>query len=415
MSSPVKTTATSIKSALECLDFSLDQELARYRHWRATGKTYSLADLAPEFRPELKPEIKVGTQPEPESNPPKSQTNPYLNLELPELTAPQPEPPSAQPLPEPKLESPKIEFKDQVLQNFTHQPITIKPSGFRLGSPLGILLLLLLCGGSSLLGYLLIDRLLPKLNPPAPPSPQPSPQSSWGTSDFSSPTVPSKGLQPSSQKNQPSLPALPQLDTGLNSIRAMLKNSAAPSEPAVSVRPYPALPSLPPPPAQMSAAPIVRSNTSVTSSGNSKPKITGEVDASINLIRDLAVPPKLEPQPRVEAPQPQPQTPVSPPVAVNRPAPLTTPANPIENAPVKYAPLVTAKSQPSAPEETRYAIVAPNRYLAEGKQVEKGAFVRPSDGQLQLGSFRDPEAAQRRIEELRQQGIPVDAIRVEAK
>lgn len=427
----MKSTATTIKSALEYLDVNLEQELTRYRHWRATGKTYSLTDLAPEFKPEPHP----------------PQTNPYLNLETPTLEA-QSEPPVTQPTPASQPE-PKLESTDQVLQNFTQQPITIKSSGFSLGSPLGIFVLLLLCGVSSLLGYLLIDRLIPKLNPtPTAPAPA-SPQSSWGTSDFGSPQVPGTSLPAPSASSTPAkpqanLPALPPLDSGLNSIRAMLKNSAVPNvpgQPAVSVRPYPGLPSLPPPPAQMSAAPIVRANTAVSSSvsgsDKSNNRITGEIDSSIKLIRDLAAPelPKVVPQselvnpqvnPPINFPRPDNQPasrPVNPPVnsprldnqpvAANRPAPL--PANPIENAPVRYAPLVTAKSQPSPTEETRYAIMAPNRYLAEGKQVEKGAFVRSSDGQVQLGSFRDPEAAQRRIEELSQQGIPVDAMRVEAR
>jgi cell division protein FtsN len=38
--------------------------------------------------------------------------------------------------------------------------------------------------------------------------------------------------------------------------------------------------------------------------------------------------------------------------------------------------------------------------------VERDAYVRPSDGQVQVGSYRDSNVAQQRIEQLRRQGIP---------
>ena len=46
-----------------------------------------------------------------------------------------------------------------------------------------------------------------------------------------------------------------------------------------------------------------------------------------------------------------------------------------------------------------------NGYAASAQQVEKNAFVRP-DGQVQVGSYRDPNAAQQSLEQLRRQGIP---------
>jgi hypothetical protein len=47
-----------------------------------------------------------------------------------------------------------------------------------------------------------------------------------------------------------------------------------------------------------------------------------------------------------------------------------------------------------------------NSYAASAQQIERDAYVRPSDGQVQVGSYRDPNAAQQRIEQLRRQGIP---------
>jgi hypothetical protein len=51
-------------------------------------------------------------------------------------------------------------------------------------------------------------------------------------------------------------------------------------------------------------------------------------------------------------------------------------------------------------------VVVENGYGASAQQVERDAYVRPSDGQVQVGSYRDPNAAQQRIEQLRRQGIP---------
>ncbi|NJK60589.1 MAG: hypothetical protein HC918_10585 [Oscillatoriales cyanobacterium SM2_1_8] len=60
------------------------------------------------------------------------------------------------------------------------------------------------------------------------------------------------------------------------------------------------------------------------------------------------------------------------------------------------------------PSPTNYTIVAPPNFAAQARQVEQDAFVRPQDGQVQLGAYRDPVAAQQRIAELRSQGIPAE-------
>ncbi|MBD2176574.1 hypothetical protein H6F42_06555 [Pseudanabaena sp. FACHB-1998] len=72
---------------------------------------------------------------------------------------------------------------------------------------------------------------------------------------------------------------------------------------------------------------------------------------------------------------------------------------------VKYAaPLSSAPA--SIPVASSYRVVVENSYAASAQQVERDAFVRPSDGQVQVGSYRDANAAQQRIEQLRRQGIP---------
>ena len=106
-------------------------------------------------------------------------------------------------------------------------------------------------------------------------------------------------------------------------------------------------------------------------------------------------------------PAPQPAR-VSPP-RTSRPAAAVAPAAPTS---VKYAAPLSAAPQsapqpvaPAAPSAS-YRVVVENGYAASAQQVERDAFVRPSDGQVQVGSYRDPNTAQQRLEQLRRQGIP---------
>ena len=110
-------------------------------------------------------------------------------------------------------------------------------------------------------------------------------------------------------------------------------------------------------------------------------------------------------------PAPQPAR-VSPP-RTSRPAAAVAPAAPTS---VKYAAPLSAAPQsapqsapqpvaPAAPSAS-YRVVVENGYAASAQQVERDAFVRPSDGQVHVGSYRDPNTAQQRLEQLRRQGIP---------
>ncbi|PZU97774.1 MAG: hypothetical protein DCE90_06755 [Pseudanabaena sp.] len=76
---------------------------------------------------------------------------------------------------------------------------------------------------------------------------------------------------------------------------------------------------------------------------------------------------------------------------------------------VKYAAPLTAAPAPAssaAPAASSYRVVVESSYAASAQQVEREAYIRPSDGQVQIGAYRDPNVAQQRIEELRRQGIP---------
>ena len=80
---------------------------------------------------------------------------------------------------------------------------------------------------------------------------------------------------------------------------------------------------------------------------------------------------------------------------------------PRSNTAVKYAaPLSTAPVAAPTTPTSSYRVVVENSYAASAQQVERDAYVRPSDGQVQVGSYRDQNAAQQRIDQLRRQGIP---------
>jgi len=81
---------------------------------------------------------------------------------------------------------------------------------------------------------------------------------------------------------------------------------------------------------------------------------------------------------------------------------------PRSNTAVKYAAPLSSAPAPAAtaPSNSSYRVVVENSYAASAQQIERDAYVRPNDGQVQIGSYRDPNAAQQRIEQLRRQGIP---------
>jgi hypothetical protein len=97
----------------------------------------------------------------------------------------------------------------------------------------------------------------------------------------------------------------------------------------------------------------------------------------------------------------------SPSVAATNVAPIVPEyVAPRSNTAVKYAAPLSAPTAPAPTPTSSYRVVVENSYAASAQQVEKDAYVRPSDGQVQVGSYRDPNAAQQRIEQLRRQGIP---------
>ena len=96
------------------------------------------------------------------------------------------------------------------------------------------------------------------------------------------------------------------------------------------------------------------------------------------------------------------------PAADTNPAPTTVYVTPRRNTNVKYAEPLSSAATPAAaaPSSSSYRVVVENSYAASAQQIERDAYVRPSDGQVQVGSYRDANAAQQQIEQLRRQGIP---------
>ncbi|HBC43319.1 MAG TPA: hypothetical protein DCZ88_15925 [Pseudanabaena sp.] len=87
------------------------------------------------------------------------------------------------------------------------------------------------------------------------------------------------------------------------------------------------------------------------------------------------------------------------------PAPIPEYVAPRSNTAVKYAAPISS-TPTTLPAQSSYRVVVENSYAASAQQIEREAYVRPSDGQVQVGSYRDLNVAQQRIEQLRRQGIP---------
>jgi hypothetical protein len=113
---------------------------------------------------------------------------------------------------------------------------------------------------------------------------------------------------------------------------------------------------------------------------------------------------------------------------VSTPAQSRAVSSSSDSIPVQYAPLLSADSAspntPAAPAPTRviappapssstpvnnnsvHKVVVDQSYANQTQQIDQNAYVRPSDGKLQVGAYNDATAAQQRINELRSQGIP---------
>jgi hypothetical protein len=277
-------------------------------------------------------------------------------------------------------------------------------------NPVGIISLLLLLCSSAAIGYLMVDPSgMMKLFKPEsrPKSAQTDVQTDGKNSDLGSDI----NLQNPQKANDTGLSFVPFAGdkTALANTNKSLTNPAgspknpltnpstkssgllAPSSAFVTSTPLRTVPSasfpsisVAPLPAALAPAPVERSYSAPSRSYDSAP-----------------APSNNPPAPR----QTNKSTTTS--RAETNPAPTTVYVTPRNNTAVKYAAPLSSAPAPAAPApSSSYRVVVENSYAAIAQQVERDAYVRPSDGQVQVGSYRDANAAQQRIEQLRRQGIP---------
>ncbi|PZV14367.1 MAG: hypothetical protein DCF20_13315 [Pseudanabaena sp.] len=300
-------------------------------------------------------------------------------------------------------------------------------------NPVGIISLLLLLCSSAAIGYLMVDPsgVMKLFKPESPPK---STQPDGKTSDLGSDI----NLQNQQKTNDPGLSFVPfagdkaDLANGNKALtnpsiapKSTLTNPSSkpsifapnsalvPSQPLRTV-PSTALPSTsvsPIPPAMAPAtvdrsysAPVSRRNyesaapapsysppaARPTTSKNSSPSTSRSTSTTTTsgAKTNSAAPTTVYVAPRKSS-------------SVQYAAPVSSAPAPVSSVPAPAAPAPIPASSGSS-----YRVVVENSYAASAQQIERDAFVRPSDGQVQVGSYRDPNTAQQRIEQLRLQGIP---------
>jgi len=134
----------------------------------------------------------------------------------------------------------------------------------------------------------------------------------------------------------------------------------------------------------------------------------------LSIDRLLEQTPVNQPVPQSQnPPQPQSQTP-TPPVAIN-PPPSTPPVSvrpPLPDPTIEKLPPVEAAPPPGETVLEKdqpivvYKVVVDRQYLDRVQQIEPGAFIRPSDGIVQVAAFENVEDAKRLIETLLEKDIP---------
>ncbi|WP_434687445.1 hypothetical protein [Pseudanabaena minima] len=292
-------------------------------------------------------------------------------------------------------------------------------------NPVGIISLLLLLCSSAAIGYLMVDPsgvmkiFKPETKPKAAQTDGKNAdlgsdinlQNQQKANDSSLSFVPFAGdkaeLANNSSKtlaNPAIAPKNPLTNPSTKSSSLFAPNSAfVPSTPLRTV-PSTSLPSIsvaPLPPA-LAPAPVERSYSPPASNRN-----YDSAPAPASSYRPPAPRPASKAVPAPSPAKATSTTPVSR-ANTNTAAPTTVYVTPRSNTAVKYAAPLSSAPAPAttAPSSSSYRVVVDNSYAASAQQIEQDAYVRPSDGQVQVGSYRDPNAAQQRIEQLRRQGIP---------
>ncbi|MFN5264937.1 MAG: hypothetical protein ACK5EH_21525 [Pseudanabaena sp.] len=284
-------------------------------------------------------------------------------------------------------------------------------------NPVGIISLLLLLCSSAAIGYLMVDPSgVMKLFKPE--SKQKSSQNDVKNSDLGSDINLQNQQQKSNDAGLSFVPFAGDKNTLTNSNKSLANSAIAPKNPLnnpsskssslfapnsafvpstplrivpstalppISVAPLP--PALAPAPAERTYSPPSRNYDSAPAPSYNPPS------------------PRPSTSRANSSPSPARSTPPNSTSPTDNPAPTTVYVTPRSNTAVKYAaPLSSAPAAPAP--SSSYRVVVENSYAASAQQIERDAYVRPSDGQVQVGSYRDANAAQQRIEQLRRQGIP---------
>jgi hypothetical protein len=455
---PAISQSSVLQTALAGLDASLSDELDRYRHWQENGQTISylnpfrpraistqsiwtspslseaLSPLTPDIDSSNRRMIQMPIMPALGANP--NAINQSINIAAAELhqygyvdesgVSAANNTPTMSQIPEPD--------DDEILQNFANDyannyennldnqeyiyptPTAEKSALRSLMNPVGIISLLLLLCSSAAIGYLMVDPSgVMKLFKQEQKSK--AAQASSTSEDLDKDI----NLENQQKANDPlSFTPFVGGKNQANSVDSLIKNSKAIADPTFVNK-------------------NKLNNSSTNSSSLFAPKSTFVPSAPLRTVPSAALsaisvaplPPALSPLERsyTSAPRNEPvptstyserssspnrnsssSATSSPSTSASSASVAAT--NVASNVPyfaprsnaVKYAAPVSTDST-TAPTSS-YRVVVENSYAASAQQVESAAYVRPSDGQVQVGSYRDQNAAQQRIDQLRRQGIP---------
>ena len=317
--------------------------------------------------------------------------------------------------------------QDSVDQNY-QSPYPQEKSALRsLMNPVGIISLLLLLCSSAAIGYLMVDPSgVMKLFKP---ESRPKAAQTDGKTDGKNTDLGSDiNLQNQQRANDTGLSFVPfagdktqsnQAINGLTKSNKPLTDSAAKNTLTNSTKSSalfaPSTTFVPSPPLR-----TVPSSSFPTTSVAPLPPVLAPIERSYNPPassprRTYTEPPAAtssEPTQRSSSSSPRATSSTAAPVSrATSPAvvPTTVYVAPRSNTAVKYAAPLSSAPAPVATtpnNNSSYRVVVENSYASNARQIERDAYVRPSDGQVQVGSYRDPNAAQQRIEQLRRQGIP---------
>lgn len=284
-------------------------------------------------------------------------------------------------------------------------------------NPVGIISLLLLLFSSAAIGYLLVDpsgvMQLFKNDPKSDPKSKAS-QNNVDNKDLGIDI----NLRSPRRTNDSGLSFVPFAGDRNDPLKALTNPATAPTNPLTNLSPKtPASASKP--------SNIFATSSSVPSSplrtvpSTALPPISvAPLPSALAPLESYNPPAAQQSEPVYSAPAPRP---ASRPASTPKPAARATTPSPrsestayVAPAPsrstaVKYAAPLSANPAPapvSNPSASSYRVVVENSYASSAQQIDRDAYVRPTDGQVQVGSYRDPNVAQQRVEELRRQGIP---------